>query len=243
MLRKMGLSGLFLVLALAVPSVVPTSAFDKNKDKDEASDYAHRVNKSAEVLRELMRTPDKGIPEELMERAHAVAVIPHVVKAAFGIGGRYGKGLVAGRTAGRWGVPAFVDIGGGSFGLQIGGEAADLVMVFTTADSLKSLLDSKLKLGADASVAAGPVGRKVEMGTDAKFNSAIYSYSRSKGLLAGISLDGAVLTINDSANEKVYGPNVTGTDILVKGTVKQSPVTLPFVQALREFSPKISQAR
>ena len=211
----------------------------------DVEEYTERAQKAAEVLSSLMHTPDKGIPQELMENAYAVAVIPHVVKAALGVGGRFGKGLVAGRTgsARTWGTPSFVEIGGGSFGFQIGGSATDLVMVFKNEKGFNSLLDSKLKLGADASVAAGPVGRSGEASTDAKLNAEIYSYSRSKGLFAGISLDGAVLTIDDSANRKVYARELTGRDILLKGVVAPNGVTRPFVDALKHWAPKVSQNR
>jgi len=203
-----------------------------------ASDESERAMNATEVLSEVMGIPEKGIPDELMEHAVAVAVIPHVVKGAFGIGGRYGKGLVSHRgTDGRWSAPSFINIGGGSFGLQLGVEAADLVLVFTSNDGFKGLLEGKVKLGADASVAAGPVGRRAEVGTDVLLKSAVYSYSRSKGLFAGVALDGAAVTIDDSANHKVYGKGVSGQDILIRNNVKMNPVVAPFVQALEKYSP------
>jgi lipid-binding SYLF domain-containing protein len=170
--------------------------------------------KAGEVLTEIMQAPDSGIPDELMEHAVAVAVIPHMVKGAFGLGGTFGKGLVSHRVNGKWAAPAFIEIGGGSFGLQLGVQATDVILVFTSEDGFKGLLDGKLKLGADAGIAAGPVGRKAEAGTDILLKSPVLSYSRSKGLFAGVSLEGAVVTIDDSANKKVYGKDVTGHDIL-----------------------------
>jgi len=206
-------------------------------------EYAERARNAAEVLRDLQKTPDKGIPQDLLERAHGIAVIPHVVKAAFGIGGRWGKGLVAAKTGGSWGTPAFVEISGGSFGFQLGGQAADVVLVFATEKSLKSLLESKVKLGADASISAGPIGRSAEIGTDAKLNAEIYSYSRSKGLFAGIALDGAVISIDDSANRKVYGREVSGKDIVLASVVKPTAITMPFVEALRAVPSRVSERR
>jgi lipid-binding SYLF domain-containing protein len=216
---------MFLLLAASVPAW--------------ASDESERAMKAAEVLKEVMQIPENGVPEELMERAVAVAVIPHVVKGAFGVGGRYGKGLVSHRgTDGKWSAPSFISIGGGSFGLQLGVEATDLVLVFTSHEGFKGLLDGKVKLGADATVAAGPVGRKAEVGTDVLLKSAVFSYSRSKGLFAGISLDGAAVTIDDSANHEVYGKAVTGQDVLLKHNVRMNNVVSPFVRALEMYSPQ-----
>ena len=185
-----------------------------------------------------MEAPDQGIPEALLKKAYGIAVIPHVVKGAFGIGGRYGKGLVAQRNAdGGWGTPLFIEIGGGSFGLQLGVEATDVVMVFTNRDGIKPLLKGKLKIGADASATAGPVGRKAEVGTDILLKSAIYSYSRSKGLFAGIALDGAVLQLDDDANKSVYGKKSVAADISrrkVSGTAMG--VVQPFLRALQKYA-------
>lgn len=202
-----------------------------------AKDQAERAQEAAEVLTEIMGIPENSIPEELMSRATGIAVIPHVVKGAFGIGGRYGKGLMSQRMSnGQWSAPTFVEIGGGSVGFQLGVEATDLVLVFTNKEGVNSLLKGKVKLGADATVAAGPVGRKGELGTDLKLNSAVYSYSRSKGLFAGVSLDGAAITVDDSGNEKAYGKKVRAQDIL-GGSVKSNAVVTPFMNAIAKYSP------
>lgn len=201
-------------------------------------DKRERAGKAAEVLNEILKAPDRGIPKELLKEAHAIAVIPHVLKGALGIGGRYGKGLLSRKTtAGKWSAPSYVDLSGASFGFQIGVAATDVVLVFTNEDGLKSLLDGKVKLGADASVAAGPVGRTGEASTDIKLNASIYSYSRSKGLFAGVALEGAVLSIDDSANHEVYGPNVSGTDILLREKINSNAVVRPFVIALQKHMP------
>jgi len=190
------------------------------------------------VLDAMMSMPE-GIPEELMSRAKGISVIPHVVKGALGIGGRYGKGLMSQRDAnGKWLPPTFVEIGGASAGFQLGVEATDLVLVFMEEKGIKSLLDGKVTLGADAAVAAGPVGRKASAGTDVKLTSAIYSYSRSKGLFAGVSLDGAAITIDDSANEKAYGKGTTGQDVLVAHKVRSNATVAPFMTYLEKWALK-----
>jgi lipid-binding SYLF domain-containing protein len=231
-----------LVLALSLQPGSALAQKDKADDTSkETKEYAERAQSAAKVLTEMMNIPEQGIPDELMQRAQGVAVIPHMVKGAFGIGGRYGKGLVSQRTATGWSTPAYVEIGGGSFGLQLGVEATDLVLVFTNDKGLKSLLEGKVTLGADAGVAAGPVGRKASMATDVLLKSSIFAYSRSKGLFAGVSLEGAALTMDDSANRKVYGKEVTGEEILVEGKVKTNATAMPFVDALTKYSPRKTQ--
>jgi lipid-binding SYLF domain-containing protein len=197
-----------------------------------------RAAAAASVLTEIANIPENAIPEELMAHAHGIAVIPHVVKGAFGIGGQWGKGLVSQRHEdGRWSAPAYVEIGGGNFGLQIGVQATDVVLVFTDENGLKGLLRGKVKLGADASATAGPVGRKAEAGTDILLRSAIFAYSRNKGLFAGISLDGSVIGIDDEANYKVYGIDVTGDQILLGDRVQTNKTVAPFMKTLQEVSP------
>ena len=223
------------VFVTVISLVVLTASLALAKANEAERD---RANKAASVLTEIMQAPDKGIPDELMQNAKAVAVIPHVVKGAFGLGGRYGKGLVSHRLPnGRWSPPAFMEIGGGSFGLQLGVEATDLVLVFTNDEGFKGLLKGKVKLGADANVAAGPVGRTAEVGTDVLLKSAVFAYSRSKGLFAGVSLDGSVVTMDDDANKDVYGKAVTGEDVLLNGAVATNDVVRPFVDALGRYSP------
>jgi lipid-binding SYLF domain-containing protein len=227
---RIGVWSLVVVFALTKP----VSARQSNKQSTEAD----RAAEAAKVLSEIMNIPENSVPEELMARAHGIAVIPHVVKGAFGIGGQWGKGLMSQRHEnGSWSPPAYIEIGGGSFGLQIGVQASDIVLIFTDEDGLKGLLKGKLKLGADASASAGPVGRKAEVGTDVLLRSAVFAYSRSKGLFAGVSLDGSVISIDDSANRKVYEKNVTGEQILLGEAVRNNPTIEPFVAALQKFSP------
>jgi lipid-binding SYLF domain-containing protein/peptidoglycan hydrolase-like protein with peptidoglycan-binding domain len=204
-------------------------------DKD-ASD---RATKAAAVLQDLTATSDRRIPDQILQRADAIAVIPHVIKGAFGIGGRFGKGLVSERDeGGRWSPPSFIEIGGGSFGAQLGVQSTDLVLVFTdrkALDKLEKGLD--MKLGVDASVAAGPIGRSAEAGTNLNLATAIYSYSRAKGLFAGVALDGAVLNMDKSMNEKVYGSSVDAREIL-SGNVTPNRSVQPFMDALEKVVPK-----
>jgi lipid-binding SYLF domain-containing protein/peptidoglycan hydrolase-like protein with peptidoglycan-binding domain len=204
----------------------------------ESRDQAELARDAAEVLREITQAPDQGIPNDLLREAKGIAVIPGVIKGAFGIGGRWGEGLMVGRNEdGTWGAPSFIEISGASVGFQIGVSSTDLVLVLTSKDAIDALLDNKLKLGADAAVAAGPVGRSASAGTDVRFEGPIYSYSRSKGAFAGVSLEGAVITIDDSANQKVYGQNVSGTDILREGTVQANATVEPFLDAVRSHTP------
>jgi lipid-binding SYLF domain-containing protein len=222
-----GLGSVIVSLVLTIPAVA-----------QKKSSEAERATEAAKVLTEIMNIPENSVPDELMSRAHGIAVIPHVVKGAFGLGGQWGKGLMSQRREdGSWSPPAYIEIGGGSFGLQIGVQASDVVLVFTDEDGLKGLLKGKLKLGADASVAAGPVGRKAEVGTDVLLKSGVFAYSRSKGLFAGISLDGSVVSIDDSDNHNVYGKGVTGEQILLGNSVKPNATVEPFLAALQKVSP------
>src|SRR5215831_2475106 len=225
---------LLVVFTLAIACAFPAQTAAKEKESVEAE----RASEAARVLTEIMGIPEQSIPEDLMAHAHGIAVIPHVVKGAFGIGGQWGKGLMSQRSEdGVWSPPAFIEVGGGSFGFQIGLQATDVVLVFTDEAGLKGLLKGKLKLGADASVAAGPVGRKAEVGTDVLLRSGVFAYSRSKGLFAGVSLDGSVIGIDDSANRKVYGRDVTGEQILLGKTVHSNPTVEPFLKELQKISP------
>jgi lipid-binding SYLF domain-containing protein len=181
-----------------------------------------RLDTSATVLDELMNTPDAGIPEELLKDAECVGVIPGVKKAAFGFGGRYGRGVAVCRTDngnGPWGSVSMLALDGGSFGFQLGGSSMDVVMLFMTPKSMESLLKDKVTLGGDIGAAAGPKGRNASANTDTRFQAEILTYGRSRGLFAGVSLEGASLRPDDDANEEIYGREVdaelllTGTDI------------------------------
>src|SRR5580698_5784438 len=177
-------------------------ASDRQNDSD-------RMQRAAQVFKEIMGTPDKGIPHNLLGSAKCIAIIPGDKKFAFIFGGSYGRGVVTCRTAHGWSAPMFIAIDGGSVGYQIGGSSTDLVMLFLNDHALQSLMSDKFKLGADASIAAGPVGRNAAAGTDLKLAAEILSYSRSKGIFAGISLDGAVVQADKSGDQAQYGDGVT----------------------------------
>ena len=189
--------------------LVTLTAAASDRDND-----VNRTNKAAQVFKEIMNAPDQGIPQDLLEKAKCVAIIPGDLKFAFIFGGNYGRGLATCRTGHGWSAPTFLAIDGGSVGYQIGGSSTDIVMLFMNDRALQSLLSDKFKLGADASVAAGPVGRNASAGTDLKLNAEILSYSRSKGIFAGVSLNGAVVQADKSGDEAMYGQNVNRHDIL-----------------------------
>jgi lipid-binding SYLF domain-containing protein len=201
-----------LIVSIAgIGLVLPGVASDRGDD-------IGRIEKAAQVFQEIMRTPDKGIPQELLEKAKCVAIIPGEEKLAFIFGGNYGRGLATCRTDHGWSAPIFLAVGGGSVGFQIGGSFTDAVMLFMNDHALQSLLSDKFKIGGDATVAAGPVGRHAAADTDIKLNAEILSYSRSKGIFAGISLDGAVVRADHSGDKAMYGSSVTRQEIL-HGTV------------------------
>ena len=177
-------------------------------------DDVNRTQKAAQVFKEIMNTPDQGIPSNLLESAKCIAIIPGDKKFAFVFGGSYGRGLATCRTGHGWSAPMFVAIDSGSVGYQIGGSSTDIVMLFMNDHALQSLMSDKFKLGADASVAAGPVGRNAAGGTDLKLNAEILSYSRSKGIFAGVSLDGAVMQADNSGDKAMYGDDVNRHEIL-----------------------------
>ena len=178
---------------------------------------------AAQVLDELRSSRDQYIPDKLLERAYAIAVIPDMTKIAFFAGGRHGNGVMVVRDKdGRFGSPAFISITGGSFGFQWGVQAMDIVLVFTTRKGVEGITGGKFTLGADASVAAGPLGRDASASTDATFRSEVYSYSRTRGVFAGLALDGAALRIDDDANEAFYGKKDVATSDIVTGKVHSS---------------------
>ena len=186
------------------------------------SNEERKVEIAAEILTDIMSIPEKEIPPSLLKNAHGIAIIPGVIKAAFVVGGRFGKGIVSIRTKeGGWSNPAFLTLGGGSIGWQIGAQSTDIILVFKSSKSIESMGSGKFTLGADASIAAGPVGRHVEAGTDILLKAEIYSYSRSRGLFAGVSLEGAILHIDNDSNAAFYGKeDITTDDIFSNKQIK-----------------------
>jgi lipid-binding SYLF domain-containing protein len=209
---------------------------------DKKADANERAAKAAVVLREIISAPDQGIPQELLDRSYCVAVFPTVIKGGFVFGGQYGKGIVScRRDKASWGSPAFFTIGGGSFGLQIGGQAVDLVLLFINDDGVQGLLKNKFEVGAGAAAAAGPVGRNATLSTDIQLNAKIISYSRSKGLFAGLELKGAVITQDKGSNRAIYDQEVSAQDILIEGKVRAPEAVEIFPQTLRQFSAQMIQ--
>jgi lipid-binding SYLF domain-containing protein len=189
-----------------------------------ADDVVARLERAREVYRDLIHGRDREIPEKLQSDCKCVAVFPHVVKAAIGIGGRYGKGVVSCRNAeGAWSPPAPFTLTGGSWGFQIGAQATDVVLFFMTERGARSLLESKFTLGASAGLAAGPQGRTAEAETDLKLEAEIYSYARSKGLFAGLSLDGARLALDADATRQLYGESLDAKTILFDHKAPKGP--------------------
>ncbi len=196
-----------------------------------------RANNALRVLKEIMMAPDKRLPSDLLQSAYAVAVIPDVIKAGFVIGGRHGLGLVSVKTAdGTWSNPSYVSMSGGSIGFQAGVSSTDVILVFRTQRGVDSIVHGKFTLGADASVAAGPVGRNAQAATDAQLKAEIYSYSRSRGLFAGVALDGSVLAIDNDANQSVYGEGVTPRRIFEGGVTNVPNAVVDFRDRLEEYT-------
>jgi lipid-binding SYLF domain-containing protein len=193
-----------------------------------------RVDNARATLNEIMATPDKGIPENILKDAYCVVVIPGFKKGAFLVGAQYGQGVATCRTDRGWSAPAFVQLAGGSFGFQAGGQSTDLVLVAMNKNGLQHMLQNKFKIGGDAAASAGPVGRNAQAGTDWKLNAEFLTYSRSKGLFAGIDLDGTVLSQNEDDTRTEYGSNVPFTDVL-GGRVAPPAGTTRFVRTVAKY--------
>lgn len=209
-------------------------------EKKEESDIGKRLDKSAEVLNEIMQTPDKAIPNKIMEEAECVAVVPSMVKIAVGFGGNHGKGVATCKTARGWSAPAPITITGGSWGLQLGGQAVDLVMIVTNEKGMQQLLSSKFKIGADASAAAGPVGRTAAANTDWKMKAEVLTYSRARGIFAGVDLNGSAITQDKDETHVLYGKSVPFEDILA-GKVPAPSGSAPFLSAVRKYATQSAQ--
>jgi SH3 domain-containing YSC84-like protein 1 len=215
-------------LALLGSSLAAHADGDKEK-------ITERLNSASQVLNEIMATPDKSIPSGILEKASCVVVVPSYKKGAFGVGAQYGQGVATCRTpSGRWSAPVCVQLEGGSFGFQIGGQATDLVLIAMNQQGLQDMLKNKVKLGADAAASAGPVGRNAQAGTDWKLNAEFLSYSRSKGLFAGIDLEGTVLSQNQSDTRGLYGADIPFKTIL-DGNQPTPPEARPFVRTVAKY--------
>src|ERR1700722_613204 len=198
------------VLLMSLIGLVGTLAW-AGSDREDTID---RLQKSVDVLRSVMSTPDKGIPEEVMSGAKCILIVPNLIKGGFIIGGKHGRGVATCRTADGWSAPAFVSVGGGSWGLQIGVEGVDLVMLVMNDRGLQHLLSSKFELTGEGSVAAGPVGRHASAGTDWMLNTEVLTYSRSKGVFAGLTLEGAVVQQDNDSTRAIYHKHMEFRNIL-----------------------------
>ena len=209
----------------------------------EESKETERLRNAANVITEIMGTPENAIPTDLLNKAVCLGIIPSQKKAAFGIGGSYGRGCLICRRGGdgAWGAPSMFTVGGVNIGFQLGGQATDSVLVVMNAKGARKLLQSKSKLGADASVAGGPVGRTASGATDLQLQAEILTYSRSRGAFAGVSLEGAVLKQDGGSNAKLYGKEIPPKEILFTNKVAVPAAAQPLVQALAKYSPRGGQ--
>jgi len=230
MKRKLAL----LVSTLVFLAVTPMWPADKEKDED-------RLTKSGKVLKEILDIPD-DVPQDLLAKADCVVVFPSVVKAAFIIGGSYGRGAMTCRTGkdfeGPWGAPTMMALEGGSIGFQLGGQATDFVLLVMNDRGANAILSSKVKLGGDASAAAGPVGRDASAETDVTLRAEILSYSRARGLFAGVSLAGSTIRPDNNANEKIYGRKIPAKDIALSNATKVPPSAHELISTLNTRTPK-----
>jgi lipid-binding SYLF domain-containing protein len=228
--------GIGFMVAGMTAGMYAADADDKN-----TSNEVKRVQSAATVLDQIMETPDKGIPKEILESAKCVAVVPSMIKGGFILGARYGKGVATCRTSGSgWSAPAPITIAGGSWGLQFGGEAVDLVMLVMNDKGMQSLLSSKFKLGAEGSAAAGPVGRQTEANTDWKMRAEVLTYSRARGVFAGLELNGAVIKQDDDDTRVLYGKLVPFKTILA-GSVSAPAGTHRFVATVSKYAAEVKQ--
>jgi lipid-binding SYLF domain-containing protein len=229
----------YLSLLSAVLMVFATFGWAADKDDDASksqTDIVKRINKAGDVLTEIMGTPDKAIPDKVLGDARCIAIVPSMVRIAVGFGGSHGKGVATCRTDHGWSAPAPITITGGSWGLQLGGQAVDLVMLVMNQHGMDSLLSSKFKLGADATAAAGPVGRDAGADTDWKMKAEVLSYSRARGLFAGIDLNGSAITQDKDETTILYGKFVPFKEILA-GDVKAPADTHQFLDTVAKYAP------
>src|ERR1700685_4311722 len=228
-----------LLLCAALGLVSFAFAADENQTAKQ-SKAQDRVQAAADVLNEIQSAPDQGIPEEVLGSAECVAVVPTMLNGGFIVGARYGRGLASLRNPKGWSAPAFFTIKGGSFGLQIGAQAVDLVMLVMNDDGMRKLLSSQFKLGADASVAAGPVGRQAAAGTDWKMRAQVLSYSRARGVFAGLALNGAVVRQDKDSTREFYG-HMVSTKASLQGQIQPPAAAYPFLQTLAKWAVEASK--
>lgn len=221
-----------LLLSLTIAAVL-TLTLSTPAQEAPTSNEASRIRESITVLNEVMSTSDTSIPTSITRKAEAIAIFPGTLKAGFIFGGMRGRGILSARTDDGWSVPTFMTLTGGSIGLQIGGQATDLVLVIMNRRGLEQFVRNQFKFGADASAAAGPVGRDAQANTDLQLRAEILSYSRARGLFAGVSINGSTVRADLDANERFYGKRLTGAQIVLDKTIVESPTPVPeWVQTL-----------
>lgn len=233
-----------ILLLFGLPASFPAAASQSTTARPSQSKEAERLDRAAQVLAETMNAPDQTIPKDFVDRSHCIVVIPSMLKGGLVIGGRYGKGVVSCRRAGGtgdWGPPSMVTLGGGSFGLQIGGAAVDVVMLVVNPTGIQKLLQDKFTLGGDVSAAAGPVGRAATAETDAQMNAKILTYSRSRGIFAGLELKGAFLLQDREGNRNLYGRDVDARELLLGTGTAVPPAARKFIAQLSNISPRRSK--
>lgn len=228
---KNRLPGIFLLCGLIfIPCLRPSS------QAQEAREEESRVEESIRVFQEIAGLTDEGIPESILKKAQGIAIIPGVVKAAYGIGGEFGRGVLLVQDNGAWSNPSFIKLAGGSLGWQIGIQRSDIILVFRTKKSIDNIAEGKVTLGADAGVAAGPVGRGAQANTDLEMKAEIYAYSKAKGLFVGVSVKGAAIQIDADANKKFYGdPGITAHEIFTRFGLEGPPAAVKLRKILDEF--------
>ncbi|MFZ0480540.1 MAG: lipid-binding SYLF domain-containing protein [Terriglobales bacterium] len=224
-----------LAVLLLVAVLTPFVSADEDTKSESGGKASGRVEAAGTVLDEIQNAPDQRIPEEILSSADCVAVVPSLLNGGFVFGGRYGRGVASCRTEKGWSAPAFFMIGGGSFGLQIGGQATDVVMLIMNKNGMDNLLSSKFKLGGDASAAAGPVGRHAAADTDWKMRAQVLTYSRSRGLFAGLELNGAVIKQDKDSTREFYGHMVPFKTSL-KGEIEAPKSAYPFLNTLAKWA-------
>ena len=229
-----------LILLLGLTTIFAGVSWAGNAEQDSTA----RLRNAGVVLNEIMSAPDKGIPEEVLDNTKCIVVVPNLVKGGFVFGGKHGRGVASCRTSTGWSAPAFISVGGGSWGLQIGVEGVDLVMLVMNDAGLQHLLSSKFQISGEGSAAAGPVGRHASAGTDWKMNTELLTYSRSKGVFAGLTLEGAVIEPDQDSTIAIYGKDKNFRDILM-GSVTTPPSAEPFLAAVKSAGHKaaVSEAR
>ncbi len=232
----------FAMLVLTASTICIAQDDKKTNAGQKISDEVNQSQKAAKVFEEIMAAPDKAIPQELIDKAECIAVFPDVIKAGFVVGGRGGRGVASCRTPKGWSAPAYFNLGGGSFGLQIGAQSTDFVMLFINKKGMQSLLSDKFTVGGDASVAAGPVGRQAGASTDIKLDAQILSYSRSKGLFAGLELKGVAITPDKDDMRDVYGSNLTAREILADPKADAPAPVRAFPNTLQKFSSRRAES-